>query len=469
MNDLAPPPSAIEIEKELVGIAILEPDNVLPEALKSLDMESFMHPACRAAWFHMVRLYETGKPITLATITAEIHAAGDLEKVGGAMELSELLDSAAPAHTITPHHCERLVAMRQRRQLLRVAAQLEARARDLGTDPHAVMQETQGGLIDIIGHGSRSARPMREISFDVIRDLEQAYKSRGRVTRGIATGFADLDRQLMGVRPKYFYVIGARPSMGKSTLLVNMAENMALAGHSVLLFTLEMPDLDIGTRMIVGGASVDLQKSRSGQFAAADLSRIRARANSLASAPMYVDDTPGLSIADIRARARVHHQRHGVKAVFVDYLQLIKGTSKRAEQSRYLEIGEVCKGLKQLAMELDIAVLTAAQLGRQADERRDHRPMLSDLRESGDIEQDADVIALLRRPGYYREKEAAKGKGKKGDDLNGWAGDDEDAEPDNIAYLDIAKHRNGPVGECKLVFESHFTRFRDPEGTKLYG
>jgi replicative DNA helicase len=220
MNDVSPPPAAIEIEKELVGLAIIEPDNVLPEALKSLDMESFMHPACRAAWFHMVRLYETGKPITLATITAECHASGDLERIGGAMELSHLIDSAAPAYTITPHHCERLVAMRQRRQLLRVAAQLDARARDLVADPHAVMQETQGGLIDIIGHGSRSARPMREISLDVMRDLEHAHKNRGKVTRGIPTGFADLDRQLMGVRPKYFYVIGARPSMGKSPALI---------------------------------------------------------------------------------------------------------------------------------------------------------------------------------------------------------------------------------------------------------
>lgn len=313
---------------------------------------------------------------------------------------------------------------------------------------------------------------MREISLDVIRDLELAHRNRGKVTRGIATGFADLDRQLMGVRPKYFYVIGARPSMGKSTLLVNMAENMALGGHGVLLFTLEMPDLDIGTRMIVGGASVDLQKSRNGMFGGTELTRIRDRAKALSGSPMYVDDTPGLTIADIRARSRVHHQKHGVKAIFVDYLQLIKGTSKRAEQSRYLEIGEVCKGLKQLAMELNVAVLTAAQLGRQADERRDHRPMLSDLRESGDIEQDADVIALLRRPGYYREKEAAKAKGGKKsatDDISGWDGGDGDAEPDNIAYLDIAKHRNGPVGECKLIFESHFTRFKDPEGTKLYG
>lgn len=468
MND-ATLPAAIGIEREIIGLAMLHPDDTLPAIIGTLDAESFLDPACRISWLHMMRLYEAGKPITLVTITAECHASGDLERVGGAGGLSELLESAAITGALIPDYTARLVAMRQRRQLLRVAEQLDARARDLATDPNAVMQETQGGLIDIIGHGVRSARPMREIGLDVIRDLDQAFKNRGKVTRGIPTGFADLDRQLMGVRGKYLYVIGARPSMGKSTFLVNIAENMALAGHGVLLFTLEMPDLDIGTRMIVGGASVDLQKSRNGMFGTPELARIRARASALSGSPLYVDDTPGLTIADIRARARIHHQRHGVKAVFVDYLQLIKGTSKRSQESRYQEIGEVCKGLKQLAMELDVAVFTAAQLGRQTDERRDHRPMLSDLRESGDIEQDADVVALLRRPGYYREKEAAKGKGRKTADLAGWDGAEENAEPDNIAYLDIAKHRNGPVGECKLIFESHYTRFTDPEGVKLYG
>jgi replicative DNA helicase len=466
-------PSAIALEQGVIGLCLIQPADALPVCVEKLDAECFIHPACRAVWVRMTLLFDAGHEYDHAIITTALHGSGELDRIGGPMAIHDLMEAACLSTSLLDEYIDGLLDARQRRDLITAADELARMARDGGTVPTAAITAAQGALTEIMGGSAKDARPLRDVMMDVFRDIEQASKNRGKVTRGIPTGFADLDRQLMGIRGKYLYVIGARPSMGKSTLLVNIAENMALNGHPCLLFTLEMPDRDVGARMAVGGAGVDLQKSRSGMFSTIELSNIRQRMSRLSTSPMWIYDQPGLTIGEIRARARVMHQKHGLKAIFVDYLQLVKGESKRARENRWLEVGEVSKGLKQLAMELDVAVITAAQLNRGAEERRDHKPMMADLRESGDIEQDADFIGLLRRPGYYnkdgKSPDTQKSYGKRKQDHSADAFDREGTtdEPDDVAYLDIAKHRNGPVGECKFRFIDCQTRFIDT--TKLYG
>lgn len=463
-------PAAPELEIPVIGICVLEPANAFPRCMQALDAHAFMHPVCRAVWSRMLLLFQDGRPIDLPVITHELHLSGELDKLGGPSALAEIVDNALPSVTLLDDYFARLVAMRQRRQLIRAAETLLTEARDGGIEPETALGHAQGNLLEVLGVTAKNARSLKQVGIDVMKDIDNANRNRGHVTRGLATGYVDLDRQLMGLTPGALMVIGGRPAMGKSTLLMNIAENIALDGHGVLVFTLEMPDKQLVNRMLVGGAQIELQKSRSGMFGQGELGKIRERYAKLAAAPMWIYDQPGLTIGEIRARTRMMCARHVIKAVFIDYLQLVKGDSRRGRENRVLEIKEIANGMKNMALEESITCVTAAQLNRAAEDRRDHKPMMADLRESGDIEQEADIIGLLRRPGYYAKKAAdAQGKGQK-NYIPGWDGtDDADTDPDDDrAYLDLAKNRDGPTGECEFRFQDRFTRFINPEGKKLW-
>lgn len=469
MSNLAPLPSADELEIPVIGLIILFPADSLPRCMQALDLQAFHHPLCRAVYAHCLNLFAEGKSIDLAIITHQMMLSGELEKLGGPSALFELCEHACVSASLLDEYIPRLVAMRQRRQLIRAAETLAAEARDGAIEPETALGHAQGNLLEVLGVTARGARSLKQVGIDVMKDIDNANRNRGHVTRGLATGYADLDRQLMGLTPGALMVIGGRPAMGKSTLLMNIAENIALDDHGVLVFTLEMPDKQLVNRMLVGGAQIDLQKSRSGMFGQGELGKIRERYAKLATAPMWIYDQPGLTIGEIRARVRIMCARHTIKAVFIDYLQLLKGDSRRGRDNRVLEIKEIANGMKNMALEEGIACVTAAQLNRAAEDRRDHKPMMADLRESGDIEQEADIIGLLRRPGYYAKK-AAEGKGNGKSSTAGWDGSDEETDPaDDRAYLDIAKNRDGPTGECEFRFLDRFTRFINPDGKKLWG
>jgi replicative DNA helicase len=283
----------------------------------------------------------------------------------------------------------------------------------------------------------------KDLVMAAIEQIEKLYENRGSVT-GIPTGFVELDRMTSGLHPAEMVVIAARPSMGKTALAMNIAEHVAMnVGKPVAVFSLEMSSQQLVQRLLCSRAKVDLQRVRNGFLSERDFPSLTAAAAKLAAAKMFIDDTPGLSIMELRAKARRMKSQYDVRLIVIDYLQLLRSTSRRAQDNRQLEISEISGGIKALAKELDLPIIVVAQLNRQPDTRAKEggRPRLSDLRESGSIEQDADVVGLLVRPEYYETDDDAK------------------QEKAGEAELIVAKQRNGPTGDVPLIFLKEYTRF----------
>ena len=437
-------PCAVEFERAVVGLCLTKPGDAMPNCVEALTIDSFVDPVCREVWHVMTALFNQGE-FDSNMVTVDLHGSGKLAEFGGPGAIIDLIEASLLSAELLPSYLDGLRDKQQRRQMLKAAEEIRSLARDTTIGVPDALAIGQGSLLDIAGKGSRTARTSSEVIMDVMKQCEVAYRKRGHVTRGLATGYADLDRQLMGLKGKYLYILAARPAMGKSALAMNIAEHVAMEGTGVLIYSMEMPDVDIGMRMVAGRAQVDLQKTRDGLFAKSEFQKMIASGAELARTKIHFYDQPGLTIGDIGARTRLMKARHNIGLVVVDYLQKVKGVSRRSQDSRYAEVGEVSGGLKEMAMELDLPVLVPAQLNRGPEDRKDGKPKMSDLRESGDIEQDADVIMLLHRPGYYTKEEG-----------------------DDRAFLDIAKHRNGPVGECEFRFVPPWARFQDPTGKKLY-
>jgi replicative DNA helicase len=285
----------------------------------------------------------------------------------------------------------------------------------------------------------------KELVMEAIEQIERLYENRGSVT-GLPTGFVELDRMTSGLHPSEMIVIAARPSMGKTALAMNIAEHVAMdVGKPVAVFSLEMSSRQLVQRLLCSRAKVDLQKVRNGFLSERDFPNLTTAAARLAAAKMFIDDTPGLTITELRAKARRMKSQHDIRLIIVDYLQLLRSTTRRAQDNRQLEISEISGGIKALAKELNLPIIVIAQLNRQPDARAQQggRPRLSDLRESGSIEQDADLVGLLVRAEYYETDEDAK------------------QEKAGEADLIIAKQRNGPTGDVPLTFLKEFTRFEN--------
>jgi replicative DNA helicase len=297
-------------------------------------------------------------------------------------------------------------------------------------------------IFSITGSNSQiDMRATKEIVMDAIEEIEQLYANRGAIS-GLPTGFIELDRMTSGLHPAEMIVIAARPSMGKTAFAMNIAEHVALhVGKAVAVFSLEMSSPQLVQRMLCSRGKINLQKIRNGFLSERDFPALTTVAAKLAESPLFIDDTAGLSISELRAKARRLKSQHDIQLIVIDYLQLLRGSSRRSQDNRQLEISEISAGIKALAKELYIPIIVIAQLNRQPELRGNGTPRLSDLRESGSIEQDADVVGLLVRAEYYETDEDAK------------------QEVAGEAELIIAKQRNGPVGEVPLVFLKEFTRF----------
>jgi replicative DNA helicase len=391
----------------------------------------------------LVELWNGGQGIDLITFTQVLRDRNLLETVGGASAVTSLFTFVPTAANVT-YYLEIVRDKYILRQIIAACTESVRRSFEEQDEVNNLLDEVEQKIFSV-GEDRFKGQvlTMKDQVMEAIEAIEQLYERRGGIT-GISTGFAELDRMTNGLHEAEMIVIAARPSMGKTALAMNIAEHVAINEKlPVAVFSLEMSSQQLVQRLLCSRARVNLQKVRDGFLAERDFPSLTAAASKLAESQIYIDDTASLSILELRAKARRLKAQKDIKLIVVDYLQLLRSTTRRAQDNRQLEISEISSGLKGLAKELKVPVLVLAQLNRQPEARTGGKPRLSDLRESGSIEQDADLVGLLVRPEIYEEDEDAR------------------AEKAGEAELIIAKQRNGPVGEIPLTFLKEFTRFED--------
>lgn len=442
-------PHDLDAERAVLGSMLLE-ETAVAEAISVLNQvegEAFFWPKHQKLYEHIVELWKANRPLDGVVIKDELVRRGAFEELGGYEFLSDLVASVP-----TALHVREYAGIVRDKLLLRRLIGATHRVMDeafndaqparaiLDLAAAEIFRVTEAGLSD-------GAVPLPELVEEFFRRIE---KLDGKILTGEPTGYYELDDLTCGLQPSELIIIAGRPSMGKTALGLNIAEHMALVeGRPVLFFSLEMSCQQVAQRILCSRARVDSQKLRRGRLDGRDFERLQHVAGEIRDKPLLVDDTSSLTILELRARARIAAKKHDIRAIFVDYLQLM---SVPGSESRQLEVAEVSRGLKALAKELRVPVIAMAQLNRKPADRGGNRPMMSDLRESGAIEQDADVIALLHRESYY----AKPNEGGEG-------------EEDNKAELIIAKQRNGPVDTVELHFNKQSTRFENPHSGGGYG
>lgn len=431
-----------EAEASLISCIVNGGQPALDAALETVHDDWFFAPVNRTAWLLCKDLAHKRQPCDLLTFTEAWRQSGELQKIEGgpgyiASEYTRIGGNLA-------HWADQLRDYWRRREIHRIGMDLVIESRNFQQSTDDILDAQEKQLLDLRLESKQTGLIHCATAVDAAAQrIELAHKKRGKPI-GIATGFTDLDRMTGGLKAGQLIIIAARPSMGKSAFATNIAEHACLTDAvPTALFSLEMTGEELMERVLCTQSGIELQRVRDGFMSKDEMKKLGVKVGQIQSAPLYLDETPALSIAAFRARARRAVAKHGVKLLIVDYLQLMKGSTKRAAQDRRLEIDEISSGLKATAKELGVPVIALSQLNRDAEERAE--PKLSHLRESGSIEQDADVVALLHRPERVTHDENDKGK----------------------AVLILAKQRNGPVGKIALHFDSSITRFRSTT-EKLY-
>lgn len=433
------PPQNLDAEMCVLGAMLLNKEAVA-EAIERINADCFYKEAHSRIYSAVITLYDANQPVDLVTITEHLRKRKELEAVGGAAYLSTLLD-ATPTVANVVQHLEIVREKALLRRLIQISSGLVNRCYDSDAEANELLDEAERQIFDITQH--RSAQgivSIGELIKDSIETVEQLYHRKEHVT-GVPTGYTDLDSMTAGFQPSDMVIIAARPSMGKTSLALNIAEYVAISEKlPTLVFSLEMSKEQLVLRMLCSHARVNAHNVRTGFISEThDFPKLVNAAGKLSSAPIFIDDTPAISVLEMRAKARRLAAREDIKLIIIDYLQLVRTLQKRTE-NRQQEISEISRSLKALARELSIPVIVLSQLNREAENRPDRKPRLSDLRESGAIEQDADVVILLFREEYYEpDNEEVKGK----------------------AELIMAKQRNGPVGTVTLTFIDEFTHFEN--------
>ena len=436
-------PSSEDAEKGVLCSLLLSPREVADICVLSLRPDAFYIPAHRTIYSLVLEFGAKSKPIDFVSLKQALKDRNQLEEIGGPEYLSALY-SFVPTAANAAYYIEIVREKYVLRRLIIAFNNLSNQCYDAQEDIRPLLDDTEKEIFAITGeHVKTEIVATKDLVMATIEQIEKLYENRGSIT-GIPTGFGDLDKMTLGLHPAEMIVIAARPSMGKTALAMNIAEHVAMnVGKAVAVFSLEMSSQQLVQRLLCSRAQVDLQRVRDGFLSERDFPKLTSAAAKLAAAKMFIDDTPGLSIMELRAKARRMKSQYDVELIVIDYLQLLRSTTRRAQDNRQLEISEISGGIKALAKELNLPIVVVAQLNRQPDTRAKEggRPRLSDLRESGSIEQDADVVGLLVRPEYYETDEDAR------------------QEKAGEAELIIAKQRNGPTGEVQLVFRKEYTRF----------
>lgn len=450
------PPHSIESEMSLLGSMILDPQ-VIADVLPIVGSgEMFYSPANTAVFKGILQLYDQHQAGDLVMLVDVLRNAGQLEDVGGEQYLVDLVEGV-PAATSAVYYAQIVADKHRLRALISATGEILDNAYHPGEGAQAVnevIDQAESKIFAIAEQGqSDEAQSLEELLQEEIEHLEAIE---GKGVSGIPTGYVDLDEMLTGLHAGEMIIVAARPSMGKTALALNIAEQVAVGGAAlgnkpkadkcpVALFSVEMSKSAVTSRMLSARSGVDSHKMRSGKFTQDDFQRLIRASGELAEAPIYIDDSPSLSVLGLRARARRLARKHNIGCIVIDYLQLLTAGSGR--ESRQVEVSEISRGIKALARELDVPVICLAQLNRGPEQREGKQPRISDLRESGSIEQDADVVLLLHREAYYHI----------GDEE--W--EMENAEDMNLAELIVAKQRNGPTGVVKLTWDSSTTRFKN--------
>ena len=435
------PPHSVEAEQGVLGSMLISPRETIAECVEKINEEYFYVPAHRTIYDVLVDLWNTRQGIDLITFTQVLRDRNLLDSVGGAAFVTNLF-TFVPTAANVQYYLEIVRDKYILRQIISAATESVRRAYEEQEEVDSLLDEVEQKIFDVGEDRFKGQMlSMKDHAMQAIETIERLYERKGSIT-GISTGFVEFDRMTSGLHPSEMVVIAARPSMGKTALAMNIAEYVAINEKlAVGVFSLEMSSQQLVQRMLCSRARVNLQRVRDGFLGERDFPSLTAAASKLAEARMFIDDSASLSILELRAKARRLKAQHDVSLIIVDYLQLLRSTTRRAQDNRQLEISEISAGLKALAKDLKIPVIVVAQLNRQPEQRTGGKPRLSDLRESGSIEQDADLVGLLVRPELYEEDEEAR------------------VEKAGEAELIIAKQRNGPVGEIPLTFLKEYTRF----------
>lgn len=453
-------PQSPDAEKGVLCSMLISGAELIEEIHALLTPDHFYIPAHTTIFKHLVEMQKCRQPGDFITLTNRLRDFQCLDECGGAAFITELF-TYLPTAANWAHYAAILREKHILRRIIEVSTQFAGRAYDDQDDVPGILEEFQSEVVDI-GSLSIDAEALKLVDeaevLDRIRVIEERYHQRGKLG-GLSTGFVDLDRTLDGLKPKKVYVAAGRPGMGKSAIGVNIAEHICITAAQdervpVAFFSLEMPREDVVDRLLFARAEISLKRIRDGFMADRDFPKLQKAAEDCIAGRLFIDDTPGLTIAQFRARARRAVVRHKVQLIVIDYVQIMKGSSKRGRENRVLELTEIMQGIRETAKQLNIPIIVLAQLNRGAEERPGSRPALADLKECGAIEEEASVVMLLYRPAYYAKTDAKREEISEKyhvpiDDV------------DTVAEVEIAKHRNGGVGTIQLRFFGEFTRFRN--------
>lgn len=431
-------PHSIEAEQSVIGAMLMDKEAIIV-ASEMLHGDEFYARQHGVLFDAMVELYNEGKPVDLITLQNRLREKDVPPEISSLEFVKDLLD-VVPTSANVKHYATIVAEKALLRKLIRTNEEI-ANACYLGKDKvETILEETEKRIFELVqSRNSGDYVPIRQVVINALEKIEASAKTKGNVT-GLSTGFLDLDYKTAGMQPSDFILVAARPSMGKTAFVLNIAEHMAFKENKcVAIFSLEMSKEQLVNRLFSLESRVDAQQLRTGDLKDSDWEKLIESANVIGKSKLIIDDTPSISISEMRSKCRKFKLEHGLDIVIIDYLQLMSGSGR--SDSRQQEISDISRSLKAMARELNVPVIALSQLSRAVEQRPDHRPMLSDLRESGAIEQDADVVMFIYRDDYYNK----------------------DSDNKNIAEIIIAKQRNGPIGTVNLVWLPMYTKFANME------
>ena len=433
------PPQNIEAEQAVLGAMLIERE-AISKVAELLRPEDCYREAHRLIYNAMLELFNKNDAVDMVTVIEFLRKDDKLEAAGGISYITSLTNSVPTAANVL-YHAKIVEEKALLRQLINAATNIASSGYEASEEVESILDTAEKTILAVSSRKSGGDfTPIKSIIFDAFSKIESLYASKGSIT-GLSTGFKDLDKLTSGLQPSDLILIAARPSMGKTAFVLNIAQHIGVKEkQAVALFSLEMSKEQLVQRMLCAESTIDSQRLRIGELEANDWTKLVSGADRLSSAPIFIDDTSGITVMEMRSKCRRLKIEHDLKLIIIDYLQLMQGSSKgKGSENRQQEISEISRSLKGLAREIGVPVIALSQLSRSVESRQVKKPMLSDLRESGSLEQDADIVAFLYRDDYYNP----------------------DSEQKNITEVIIAKHRNGPVDTVQLFFHKQFTKFSD--------
>ncbi len=431
------PPQNLDAEISLLGSILIE-DEVISDVAEKIRPEDFYDKRHGTIYAATIKLFEQHKPVDLLTLSNALKDSGELENIGGSSYLTELTN-AVPTAAHAEHYADIVAEKSMRRKLIRASEDIvNLSFNDGATSVQEILEEAEKRLFAVSKQNTKQDLvSIEQILAEGFDRLDELHKNKGKF-RGIRTGWRDLDNKTAGLQRSDLIILAARPAMGKTTFVGNLVQNVAtIEKQPVLFFSLEMSKDQLVDRMLSAESGVDAWNIRTGNLSDEDFEKLGAAMGELSEAPIYIDDTPGITVLEMRTKARREAQKHPLGLIVIDYLQLMSGSSSGNQFNRVQEVSEISRGLKLIARELNVPVIALSQLSRSVESRSPQIPQLSDLRESGSIEQDADIVAFLYREDYYNPE----------------------TDRQHITDLILAKHRNGPTGRIELYFHPEKLKF----------